>query len=248
MLEAESHRLILKLVQERSIVSVGRPGGNHRRFRCHGAARHQRAGRGGQGQAHSRRRGGDDVRAMKPHLVGMPFALSRDVAVPQKRAIARAAAELIEDGESIIINAGTTTLALMEFLAERQLDMLTNSIPIMTGCTRPAAIASSVPGGTIFREQNIIFSPFEATPWRASGAEAVHRVLWTEPHRNDGGRSADRAGADATAEAHRTGDRDGRQPQAAAALADHRAAGTHHTLVTDDGASEEELEAFGRPA
>ncbi len=46
------------------------------------------------------------------------FSLSQDISVPQKRAIARAAAELITAGESIIINGGTTTFALVEFLAD----------------------------------------------------------------------------------------------------------------------------------
>ena len=54
----------------------------------------------------------------------MPFAVSQEVAVPQKRAIARAAAGMITNGESIIINGGTTTFALVEFLADRDLDLL----------------------------------------------------------------------------------------------------------------------------
>jgi DeoR family transcriptional regulator, ulaG and ulaABCDEF operon transcriptional repressor len=48
------------------------------------------------------------------HLVGMLFAVSRDIHVPQKRAIARAAAALIEDGYSIIVSGGTTTFALVD--------------------------------------------------------------------------------------------------------------------------------------
>src|SRR5215470_14213329 len=61
----------------------------------------------------------------QPHRVGMPFAMSQDVSVPQKRAIARAAAGLIAPGESIIINGGTTTFALVEFLENSDLDILT---------------------------------------------------------------------------------------------------------------------------
>ena len=73
------------------------------------------------------------------HLAGVPFVMNRSVAAEQKRAIAKAAAALIEDGESIIINGGTTTFALVEFLADRSLDVLTNSLPIVnqllaTGC------------------------------------------------------------------------------------------------------------------
>ena len=97
----------------------------------------------------------------EPHLVGMPFAISRGVAVEQKRAIAKAAAELIKEGDSLIINAGTTTLALVEFIANRQLDILTNSVPLLSALHTSGGNRVSVPGGTIFREQNIIISPFD---------------------------------------------------------------------------------------
>ena len=97
----------------------------------------------------------------QPHLVGMPFAMSQDVSVPQKRAIARAAAGLIAPGESIIINGGTTTFALVEFLENSDLDILTNSFPIAAKLFATSRNRITLPGGTIFREQNIVLSPFE---------------------------------------------------------------------------------------
>jgi DeoR family ulaG and ulaABCDEF operon transcriptional repressor len=91
----------------------------------------------------------------------MPFAMSQDVSVPQKRAIARAAAALIVPGESIIINGGTTTYALVEFLQDSDLDILTNSFPIAAKLFATSRNRITLPGGTIFREQNIVLSPFE---------------------------------------------------------------------------------------
>lgn len=160
MLEAERHRLILKLLQERSIVSVSDLveilGASDATVRRDVNAMAET------GQIRRIRGGAEAIRPRhEAHLVGTPFALNRDVAIPQKRAIARAAAALIEDGDSIIVNAGTTTLAMVEFLAERQLDVLTNSIPIMTRLHETSGNRVSVPGGTIFREQNIIISPFK---------------------------------------------------------------------------------------
>jgi DeoR family transcriptional regulator, ulaG and ulaABCDEF operon transcriptional repressor len=160
MLEAERHRVILKLLQERSIVSItdlveiiGASDATLRRdVNSLAEAGKVRRIRGGVEALNPRH---------EPHLVGMPFAISREVAVAQKRAIARAAAELISDGESIIINAGTTTLALVEFIANRQLDILTNSMPILAALHSSGGNRISVPGGTVFREQNIIISPFE---------------------------------------------------------------------------------------
>jgi DeoR family ulaG and ulaABCDEF operon transcriptional repressor len=160
MLEAERHRLILKLLQERSIISitelveiVGASDATIRRDVTALAEGGQlRRVRGGAEAVHPRH---------EAHLVGVPFALSREVAVPQKRAIARAAAALIQDGEAISINGGTTTAALVEFLAARELDILTNSIPIITQLLATSRNRVCVPGGTIFREQNIVLSPFD---------------------------------------------------------------------------------------
>jgi len=87
--------------------------------------------------------------------------MSQDVNVPQKRAIARAAAELIAPGESIIINGGTTTFALVEFLENSDLDILTNSFPIAAKLFATSRNRITLPGGTLFREQNIVLSPFE---------------------------------------------------------------------------------------
>ncbi len=160
MLERERHNLILKLVNERSIVSVGDLldllGASEATIRRDINAMAER------GEVKRIRGGAEAVRPRhQPHLVGMPFALSQDISVPQKRAIARAAAELIGPGESIIINGGTTTFALVEFLVDSDLDILTNSFPIAAKLLATSRNRITLPGGTIFREQNIVLSPFE---------------------------------------------------------------------------------------
>lgn len=159
MLERERHNLILKLVDERSIVSVSDLldllGASEATIRRDINTLAER------GEVKRIRGGAEAVRPRhQPHLVGMPFALSQDISVPQKRAIARAAAALIQPGESIIINGGTTTFALVEFLAEQNLDILTNSFPIAAKLLATSRNRITLPGGTIFREQNIVLSPF----------------------------------------------------------------------------------------
>ena len=47
-----------------------------------------------------------------------------------KRAIARQAVELCEDGDAVIINGGTTTFQMAQFLRDRRLKVLTNSYPL----------------------------------------------------------------------------------------------------------------------
>ena len=160
MLEKERHNLILKLVEARSIVSVGDLldllGASEATIRRDINALAER------GEVKRIRGGAEALRPRhQPHLVGMPFAMSQDVSVPQKRAIARAAAALIAPGESIIINGGTTTYALVEFLENSDLDILTNSFPIAAKLLATSRNRITLPGGTIFREQNIVLSPFE---------------------------------------------------------------------------------------
>jgi DeoR/GlpR family transcriptional regulator of sugar metabolism len=59
------------------------------------------------------------------------FAAKSELAREQKLAIARAAAELVGDGESVAISAGTTTLAVArELLRRTDLTVVTNSPPV----------------------------------------------------------------------------------------------------------------------
>src|SRR5215510_8392113 len=48
----------------------------------------------------------------------------------EKRAIARAAAERIRDGDAILLDGGTTTLEVARLLVGRPLQIVTNSLPI----------------------------------------------------------------------------------------------------------------------
>jgi len=160
MIEAERHRLIRKLVDERSIVSLSDLveilGASEATVRRDIGAMAER------GEITRIRGGAESVRPRhEAHLVGSPFALSQGVAVAEKRAIARAAAQLIAPGDSLIITGGTTTYSLVEFLPPENLDILTNSIPVVTQLLATSRNRVTVPGGTIYREQNIVLSPFE---------------------------------------------------------------------------------------
>jgi DeoR family transcriptional regulator, ulaG and ulaABCDEF operon transcriptional repressor len=160
MLEAERHRLIKKLVDERSIVSltdlVDILDASEATVRRDIVALAER------GAINRIRGGAESVHPLhEAHLVGSPFKLSQGNAAAEKRAIGKAAAALIEPGDSLIISGGTTTFALMEFLPPEGLDILTNSVPIITHLLANSRNRVTVPGGTIYREQNIVLSPFD---------------------------------------------------------------------------------------
>jgi DeoR family transcriptional regulator, ulaG and ulaABCDEF operon transcriptional repressor len=159
MLEAERHRLILQIVRDRSVVAV--PQLVEMLGVSEATARRDINALADSGRLR-RIRGGAE--ALTPrheaHLVGVPFELNKGIGAAQKAAIARAAVELIGEGESIIINGGTTTYAMVEYLRDRPLDILTNSIPIMTGLLASGQSRVTLTGGTVYREQNIVLSPY----------------------------------------------------------------------------------------
>ncbi|MEI6573373.1 MAG: DeoR/GlpR family DNA-binding transcription regulator [Alphaproteobacteria bacterium] len=67
-----------------------------------------------------------------------------------KAAIGRAAAELVEDGMAILIDSGSTTLALAQALTNRSdLTVLTNSLPIGLLLARTKTIKTVLLGGEI---------------------------------------------------------------------------------------------------
>ncbi|WGF88446.1 DeoR/GlpR family DNA-binding transcription regulator [Marinivivus vitaminiproducens] len=160
MLERERHRLILKAVEERGVCATGDLvdllGASEATVRRDIAAMAAR------GEVR-RVRGGVEALRPKPQLqlAGAPFEVRRKARVQQKRAIARAAAALIEPNESIILNTGTTTLHMVEFLADKNLDILTNSFPIAAQLIGHGRNRVTLPGGTVYREQGIILSPFD---------------------------------------------------------------------------------------
>lgn len=179
---AERAKIILDLVRERGFVSfreldkrieaspatlrrdLERLEAEARLVRVHGGAR------------------SIDDAADEPQLTGVPFHenIARNAA--EKALIGAAAAQLCRPGEAIIIDGGSTTLQMCAHLDGLDLQVLTNSLHIVSALLPQQRTRISVPGGSLFREQNIVLSPYEndgTGHYRASkmflGAAAVGR-------------------------------------------------------------------------
>jgi DeoR family transcriptional regulator, ulaG and ulaABCDEF operon transcriptional repressor len=99
--------------------------------------------------------------AAQTHLATRAFGISQTLNAERKRMVAKAASKLCEDGESIIINAGSTTWFMAEFLRKSRLQILTNSFPIAQELIATSQNRIVLPGGEIYREQGIVLSPFD---------------------------------------------------------------------------------------
>ncbi|KFC71353.1 Transcriptional regulator, DeoR family [Devosia sp. LC5] len=159
MHETERHRVILAAVQARPVATVAElvdmTGTSEATIRRDIAALHVRGElrrvRGGAEAVNPPEQGG---------LMGRPFSVNETINMTAKRAIARAAAELCRDGEPIIINGGTTTYQMVHHLTARRLSVFTNSFAIAEFLIQNSRNSVVIPGGTIYREQNVILSPF----------------------------------------------------------------------------------------
>ncbi len=159
MHETERHRVILAAVRARPVATVGdlveMTGTSEATIRRDIAALDEqgrlRRVRGGAEALNPPEQGG---------LIGRPFAVNETINIAAKRAIARVAAELCRDGEPVIINGGTTTYQMVHYLTERRLSVFTNSFAIAEHLLHNSRNSVVIPGGTVYREQNVILSPF----------------------------------------------------------------------------------------
>lgn len=160
MHESERHRIILSAVSERPVVTVSEmvalTESSEATIRRDIATLHV--------QKKLRRVRGGAESINPPQFVGLAgrtFSVNETINVVQKRAIAAKAVELCEDGDPVIINGGTTTFQMVHSLASRRLQVFTNSFPIAEHLLKHSKNTVVVSGGVIYREQNIILSPFE---------------------------------------------------------------------------------------
>jgi len=77
----------------------------------------------------------------------------------EKRAIGRLAASLIQEGESILLDGGTTTLEVARQLVGRSLQVVTNSIPIANFLLNQSQIELVQIGGYLYPKTGVVLGP-----------------------------------------------------------------------------------------
>ncbi|CAN7223505.1 MULTISPECIES: DeoR/GlpR family DNA-binding transcription regulator [Rhizobium/Agrobacterium group] len=160
MHERERHRIILSATQEKAVVTVQDiaelTDASEATIRRDIASLHV------QGKLRRVRGGAEAVHPPQlGNLAARPFRVSESVNIDKKRAIARKAVDLCNDGDAIILNGGTTTFQMVHYMAARRLQVMTNSFAIAEHLVKHSKCNVSVPGGAIYRDQSLILSPFE---------------------------------------------------------------------------------------
>jgi DeoR family ulaG and ulaABCDEF operon transcriptional repressor len=89
------------------------------------------------------------------------FLVDKEKNFDKKQLIAKKAVELCDEHESIIINGGSSTYMMGEYLMDRQLNILTNSIALAQSLWQTSNNQITLPGGEIYRSQGIILSAFD---------------------------------------------------------------------------------------
>jgi DeoR family ulaG and ulaABCDEF operon transcriptional repressor len=156
---SEREAAIVKLLGERGFVSFQ---DLDRQFSASAASLRRDLGRLQKKGALVRVHGGARSMSARPAaLSGVPFHINVSKNAAAKMAIGRAAAKLCEPGEAVIIDGGTTTLQLCPHIEGLQLQVLTNSLPIVEALIPQVRTRVSMPSGALFREQNILLSPYD---------------------------------------------------------------------------------------
>jgi DeoR family ulaG and ulaABCDEF operon transcriptional repressor len=96
----------------------------------------------------------------------LSFERRRGVLLEKKRAIARRAVSLCEDGETVFIDGGSTTFQMSEFLRATRLQIITNSFAMARALVGLSENTIVLAGGTIYPDSQLILDPFQEESFR----------------------------------------------------------------------------------
>ena len=80
-------------------------------------------------------------------------------ALPQKQSVGLAAAALVQPGEAVLLDGGTTTLEVARNLAGKSLQVVTNSLPVVNLLANQPQIELVVIGGYVYPKTGVALGP-----------------------------------------------------------------------------------------
>ncbi len=103
----------------------------------------------------------------------LPFEYRKGILLEKKRLIARKAASLCAAGETIIVDGGSTTFHMAEFLRESRLKIITNSFAMAETLVRHSQNTVILNGGVVYPDSQLILDPFQEEGFRNYYADKV---------------------------------------------------------------------------
>lgn len=111
--------------------------------------------------------------SLKKNTLNSPlFSESKDKMGSLKKLIAKKAAQLCKNGDSIIINGGSTTYMMGEFLSNIKLNIMTNSFVLANYLSIHSESHITLPSGELYKEQGIVLSSYDN-----DGSEYCHGTM-----------------------------------------------------------------------
>ncbi len=103
----------------------------------------------------------------------LPFEYRKGILLETKRLIARKAASLCSEEETVIIDGGSTTFQMAEFLREARLKIITNSFAIAEVLIKNSQNTVILNGGIVYPDSQLILDPFQEEGFRNYSATKV---------------------------------------------------------------------------
>ena len=87
------------------------------------------------------------------------YAARESTEVAEKQAIGRAVANMVRDGETILLDGGTTTFQVARLLVNRSVQVVTNSLPIANVLSSAGNVELIFVGGYIYPRTGVALGP-----------------------------------------------------------------------------------------
>lgn len=104
----------------------------------------------------------------------LSYAAREETAALEKQAIGQAAAKLVQDGETVLLDGGTTTFQLARHLVQRSIQVVTNSLPIANLLGSAPNVELIFIGGYIYPRTGVALGPLAQ---QALGSVHVGKVF-----------------------------------------------------------------------
>jgi len=172
MLEAERHELILRVLRQGRFASVS---DITELLHCSEATVRRDLVKLEAASKLNRVRGGAELATDEEAqpTAQLPFEYRKGILLEKKRLIARRAASLCSDEETVIIDGGSTTFQMVEFLGETRLKIITNSFAIAEVLVKHSHNTVILNGGIVYPDSQLVLDPFQEEGFRNYSATKV---------------------------------------------------------------------------